>query len=506
MKHESLPTNDIQNVKFPSELLLQAPISSSYPQYQENSILLAPIEFPASDPYKLLESADPVEQGTLFDKYSSAPGNFSWASGNYGAMSAMSYVPPNKEKLADCEEDYITELLDLGGLMDQNVPADVDNCTSIATGEVMTQEQSLVDYNLVCNDIPTAQLTNDLPYLAQQQNSNNYFAPEEPKAAELADFLISATVGGDPAPGDNIHVDKDVFAGVDLQELFSDLLGSDNLDVSNSLGSNYPSEPFIIPTTSPSVEETKQNEEFYSVLEDASKFEHIPPAKRHCSSESSSVLAMESSPDYWQPLLDPLEPPVCPSPYSPAESSPSLPHTPSSMHSPEEKPNRIKSVMLFGQHEDEIIHKLLVPKPGLASRPVTRDKLVVMPVEDFNALLDQADLTEIEVAFMKEWRRRGKNKMAAQIARKRKRDELSELQDEIDQLQRQRSRLQHSAKSLLALVASVKGRAKAAEDRIYQKHSTVRGTVVSRETHNIHVTEDSKTILVPRISSQILIV
>ena len=507
VKHELVPTNDIQNVKFPSELLLEAPITSPYPNYHENSILVAPIEFPASDPYKLPESADPVEQGPLFDKYSVSGGDFDWSSGNYGAMPSMSYIPPNKEKLAGSEEDFITELLDLGGLIDPNIPT--DNWTGMPTTEIPTPQQAMGDYNPVFNDVSPTHFTNDLPYLPQQQDTNNSLVPEDTKTTELTDVCIPTTVGGEPTLCNNIAGDSDVLAGVDLQELFSEFFGSDNIEVSNALGSNVPSEPLFIPTTPPSVEETNQNKDvFYPVLEDVSKFkEHIPPAKRHCSSESSSVFPMESSPGLWHPPLDPLEPTFCPSPHSPTENSASIPHSPSSIHSPvEEKPSKNKSVMLFGQHEDEIIHKLLVPKPGLSSRPVTRDKLVTMPVEDFNALLDQAELTEIEVAFMKEWRRRGKNKMAAQIARKRKRDELSELQDEIDQLQQQRSQLEQSAKSLMALIASVKGRAKAAENRIYKKHSTARGTIVSRETHNIHVTEDSKTILVPRISSQILIV
>lgn len=163
------------------------------------------------------------------------------------------------------------------------------------------------------------------------------------------------------------------------------------------------------------------------------------------------------------------------------------------------------SAVLFGKHESEIIHKLLIPQPGVASKPITRDKLVLMPVEEFNQLLEQAHLSEIEVAFMKEWRRRGKNKSAAQIARKRKRDELSDLDIEVEGLRRQKVELQLQYDRLRSEISTLKERALAAEDSVYQRYRKEHGTPVSRETHLIHV-DGSKVMLVPRINSGILLV
>ena len=165
---------------------------------------------------------------------------------------------------------------------------------------------------------------------------------------------------------------------------------------------------------------------------------------------------------------------------------------------------KAKSTILFGKHEDEIIHKLLAPQPGAHNKPVSRDKLVSMPVEEFNQLLEQACLSEIEVAFMKEWRRRGKNKAAAQIARKRKREEVTDLEGEVKALRKQKAELNKKYDRLRSQIASLKKRSIAAEDRVYRQQTRLTGKAVSRDTHLIHLTDDDKLLLVPRISSQVL--
>ena len=167
---------------------------------------------------------------------------------------------------------------------------------------------------------------------------------------------------------------------------------------------------------------------------------------------------------------------------------------------------RVKSTILFGKHEDEIIHKLLAPGISTSRKPVTRDKLVSMPVEEFNHLLELTQLNDIEVAFMKEWRRRGKNKTAAQIARKRKREEVGDLESEVDQMRQQKVELQVRYDQLRSKIASLKERSLAAESNVYERYGQSSGQPLSRDTHLIHVTNGNKLLLVPRINSQIIAV
>ncbi|XP_020360735.1 endoplasmic reticulum membrane sensor NFE2L1 [Oncorhynchus kisutch] len=84
--------------------------------------------------------------------------------------------------------------------------------------------------------------------------------------------------------------------------------------------------------------------------------------------------------------------------------------------------------------------------------PFSAAEIVSMPVEEFLELLEGHGLSPTQVAFLRDIRRRGKNKLAAQNCRKRKLDAITGLQEEVERLQAQRSRLlrerQHTAKAL----------------------------------------------------------
>ena len=257
-----------------------------------------------------------------------------------------------------------------------------------------------------------------------------------------------------------------------------------------------------------------------------------PPAKKPTSPLDPALLSEwfpELTPaptDFWPLVPSPLPPPpesmspaTPPPPDSPQWSHDSPMSTSADAAKPEatvaaelvdatfEKGGGAKSssAVLFGQQEDDIIHKLLVVRaPGAGQKPVTRDKLVSMPVEEFNQLLEVAHLAEIEVAFMKEWRRRGKNKAAAQVARKRKREELTDLDGDVEELRQQREGLQRRYDQLRSHIATLKENAMAAEDSIYSRYSLKQGQAVSRETHTIHVTDDESLVLVPKIRSQVV--
>ena len=226
-----------------------------------------------------------------------------------------------------------------------------------------------------------------------------------------------------------------------------------------------------------------------------------PPQKRLEDSPSSNM--------YWPIDKTPPRTPVTqehmdiPSPHTEAI----VPSTPVQDEIKEKGPkSKPKPPLLFGKHEGEIIHKLLAISRSSKRKPITRDKLITIAVEEFNQLLEEAHLSEIEVAFMKEWRRRGKNKAAAQVARKRKREEVSGLDEEVQKMRQQKDELQKRYDHLRSLIESLKKRSSIAEDRIFQKQSQVSREPVSRNTHHIHVTDDDKLLLIPRISSKVLLV
>ncbi|XP_013866680.1 nuclear factor erythroid 2-related factor 3 isoform X2 [Austrofundulus limnaeus] len=68
-------------------------------------------------------------------------------------------------------------------------------------------------------------------------------------------------------------------------------------------------------------------------------------------------------------------------------------------------------------------------------------QIVNMPVEEFMEILDGHGFTPAQVTLLRDIRRRGKNKLAAQNCRKRKLDAITGLQEEVERLQAQRDRL-----------------------------------------------------------------
>nr|XP_038942316.1 endoplasmic reticulum membrane sensor NFE2L1 isoform X1 [Rattus norvegicus] len=73
--------------------------------------------------------------------------------------------------------------------------------------------------------------------------------------------------------------------------------------------------------------------------------------------------------------------------------------------------------------------------------PFTNDKIINLPVEEFNELLSKYQLSEAQLSLIRDIRRRGKNKMAAQNCRKRKLDTILNLERDVEDLQRDKARL-----------------------------------------------------------------
>lgn len=94
-------------------------------------------------------------------------------------------------------------------------------------------------------------------------------------------------------------------------------------------------------------------------------------------------------------------------------------------------------------------------RPKLEERELSRDEMraramcipfsvlqiVNMPVEEFLEVLDSHGFSPEQVTLLRDIRRRGKNKLAAQNCRKRKLDAITGLQEEVKRLQAQRDRL-----------------------------------------------------------------
>lgn len=139
------------------------------------------------------------------------------------------------------------------------------------------------------------------------------------------------------------------------------------------------------------------------------------------------------------------------------------------------------SPALFHQPSVALPHKGIKEEPlsdddgqTLEDRDLSRDELraramcipfsvmqiVNMPVEEFLEVLEGHGFSTDQVTLLRDIRRRGKNKLAAQNCRKRKLDAITGLQEEVERLQAQRGRLlkekQLTAKTMGAVGQQIK--------------------------------------------------
>lgn len=351
--------------------------------------------------------------------------------------------------------------------------------------------------------IDAASLTSTLPDGIHYWNGLQKDIPEQPQTIDDP-IMTNLPVKFKIPPVDAPSSDHSATAGSTLLPM--QLGGLSEVIPAGELSPQ--SEDSVVPSHSPATsmnwgEHRDLFERTFDLSDLAGDYMFPPPNKRQVDSPSTQFRPPEKN------LLfpSPTPPIYCDTPSPTGESLTASPIPEKQFdESDRDTKNKIKPTLLFGKHEGEIIHKLLAINNDVRSKPIARDKLITIPVEEFNQLLDEAQLTEIEIAFMKEWRRRGKNKAAAQVARKRKREEVSGLDEEVQKMRHQKVELEKRCDQLQSLVRTLKERNMAAEDRLFEKHSEATVEPVSRKTHLIHVTDDEKLLLIPRVSSKVFVV
>ncbi|XP_069828310.1 transcription factor NF-E2 45 kDa subunit [Dendropsophus ebraccatus] len=99
--------------------------------------------------------------------------------------------------------------------------------------------------------------------------------------------------------------------------------------------------------------------------------------------------------------------------------------------------------------------------------PFPTDRIVNLPVEDFNELLSRYTLTESQLALVRDIRRRGKNKVAAQNCRKRKMENIAILEKEIGHLRLEREGLRRERKEVESIIYELKNNMKVLQQEVY---------------------------------------
>ncbi|XP_057656742.1 segmentation protein cap'n'collar isoform X1 [Diorhabda carinulata] len=135
--------------------------------------------------------------------------------------------------------------------------------------------------------------------------------------------------------------------------------------------------------------------------------------------------------------------------------------------------------------------------------PITVDDIINLPMDEFNERLSKYDLSEAQLSLIRDIRRRGKNKVAAQNCRKRKLDQILSLADEVKEMKDRKMRL-------IAEHEYAKNECKRHRDKYQQLYRHVfqnlrdpDGNQYSPYQYSLQTSADGSIIMVPRSNSNL---
>ncbi|KAI7803300.1 endoplasmic reticulum membrane sensor NFE2L1a [Triplophysa rosa] len=132
--------------------------------------------------------------------------------------------------------------------------------------------------------------------------------------------------------------------------------------------------------------------------------------------------------------------------------------------------------------------------------PFPNEFIINLPVEEFNQLLSKNHLTGTQLTLIREIRRRGKNKMAAQNCRRRKLDVLVGLEQSVDGLRRRRTRLLRENAEVCRSVREMKQRLNTLYQEVCERMREEQGSLCSDYGFGLEEDDNGPVGLVSRRS------
>lgn len=129
--------------------------------------------------------------------------------------------------------------------------------------------------------------------------------------------------------------------------------------------------------------------------------------------------------------------------------------------------------------------------------PFSNELIVNLPVEEFNELLARFQLNQEQLTLVKDIRRRGKNKVAAQNCRKRKMDVLLGLNDQVSSLMRRRSRLLREKQEALRNLQEMRHRLKTLYQDVFSRLRDEEGRLLNPVERELRFEPDGSVTVAP---------
>jgi len=129
--------------------------------------------------------------------------------------------------------------------------------------------------------------------------------------------------------------------------------------------------------------------------------------------------------------------------------------------------------------------------------PFSVEAITNYPVEEFNTLIRRHSLTEDQLSLIKDIRRRGKNKVAAQNCRKKKMSELSGLEEEIHDLKRKRTELVRDKEDLIRNKHHLKDQLDQTYAEVFNSIRDHLGRPYDPHYYSLHITDEGDAQIIP---------
>ncbi|XP_065521965.1 nuclear factor erythroid 2-related factor 3 isoform X2 [Lathamus discolor] len=130
--------------------------------------------------------------------------------------------------------------------------------------------------------------------------------------------------------------------------------------------------------------------------------------------------------------------------------------------------------------------------------PFSVDEIVSMPVDSFNAMITKNHLTDTQVSLLRDIRRRGKNKVAAQNCRKRKMNAILNLEEDVCNLQTQKESLKKEHSQCSRSISQMKQKLNNLYRDIFSRLKDDQGRPFNPCQYVIHCSSDGSVFVIPK--------
>ncbi|KAK0160179.1 hypothetical protein PV328_007609 [Microctonus aethiopoides] len=130
--------------------------------------------------------------------------------------------------------------------------------------------------------------------------------------------------------------------------------------------------------------------------------------------------------------------------------------------------------------------------------PISVHDIINLPMDEFNERLSKYDLSEAQLSLIRDIRRRGKNKVAAQNCRKRKLDQIISLADQVKEMRDRKMRLIRERDFMMLERQRVKDKFSQLYRHVFQSLRDPDGNQYNPYEYSLQQSADGNILLVPR--------